>query len=34
MAHLIEDDALAAAASELLRKRGQTLQGAGGDKPI
>jgi len=34
MAHIIEDDALAAAASELLRKRGQTYQGAGGDKPI
>jgi hypothetical protein len=25
MAHIIEDDALAAAASELLRKRGQSL---------
>ncbi|KVD02199.1 hypothetical protein [Burkholderia ubonensis] len=34
MAKIIEDDALAAAASEMLRKRGQTHQVVAGGRPI
>lgn len=34
MAHIIENDALAAAASEMLRKRGQTHQVIAGEKPM